>query len=85
MSRPRKVRHKIYMMTSSNGSISPLLLFCAGNSPLTGLFPSQRPVMWSFDVFFDLRLNEWLSKNRATDGTRRHRAHYDVTVMRMVQ
>ena len=28
----------------------------AGNSPVTGEFPSQRPVTRSFDVFFDLRL-----------------------------
>ena len=27
-----------------------------------GGFPSQRPVAWSFDVVFDLRLNKWLSK-----------------------
>ena len=27
-----------------------------------GDFPTQRPVMWSFDVFFDLRLNKRLSK-----------------------
>ena len=33
------------------------------NSPYKGQwFPSQRPVMRSFDVFFDLRLNKWLSK-----------------------
>ena len=29
---------------------------------LPGEFPAQRPVTWSFDVFFDLRLNKWLSK-----------------------
>ena len=34
-----------------------LLAFCAGNSPVTGEFPSQRPVTQSYDVFFDLRLN----------------------------
>ena len=33
-----------------------------GNSPVTGEFPSQRPVTQSFDVFFDLRLNKRLSK-----------------------
>ena len=27
-----------------------------------GEFPTQRPVTLSFDVFFDLRLNKWLSK-----------------------
>ena len=34
----------------------PLLALCAGNSPVNGEFPSQRPVTWSFDVFFDLCL-----------------------------
>ena len=35
---------------------------CAGYSPVTGEFPAQRPVMRSFDVFFDLCLNKWLTK-----------------------
>ena len=39
-----------------------LLAFCAGNSRVTGEFPSQRPVMLNFDIFFDLRLNKRLSK-----------------------
>ena len=39
-----------------------LLALCEGNSLVTSEFPSQRPVMWSFDVFFDLRLNKQLSK-----------------------
>ena len=30
---------------------------CAGNSPVTGEFSSQRPVMRGFEIFFDLRLN----------------------------
>ena len=46
------------MMTSSDDNIS----LCAGNSPIIGEFPSQRPVTRTFDVFFDLRLNKWLSK-----------------------
>ena len=41
---------------------SVLLALCAGNSPVTGEFPSQRPVTRSFDVFFDVLLNKWLSK-----------------------
>ena len=36
--------------------------FYEGNPPVTGGFPSQRPVARSFDVFFDLRLNKRLSK-----------------------
>ena len=34
----------------------------AGISPVTGEFPSRRPVTRSFDIFFDLRLNKRLSK-----------------------
>ena len=43
-------------------SFSALLACCVGNSQVTGEFPTQRPVTWSFDVFFDLRLNRGLSK-----------------------
>ena len=39
-------------------TIAALLAICAGNSPVTGEFPAQRPVMRSFDVFFDLCLNK---------------------------
>ena len=39
-----------------------LLALCAGNSMVTGQFPTQRPVTRSFDVFFDLSLNKRLSK-----------------------
>ena len=45
---------------------SALLAFCAGNSPVSGEFPAQRPVTRGFDVFF---------------VSRRYRAHYDVIVM----
>ena len=41
-------------------TFSALLAICAGNSPVTGEFPTQRPVTRSFDVFFDLRLNKRL-------------------------
>ena len=43
-------------------TFSALLAICARNSPVTGEFPAQRPVTRSFDVFFDLRPNERLSK-----------------------
>ena len=43
-------------------TFSSLLAICAGNSPVTGEFPTQRPVTWRFDVFFDLRLKKRLSK-----------------------
>ena len=44
-------------------TFSALLAMCAGNSPVTGEFPAQRPVTRSFDVFFDLRPNERLSQH----------------------
>ena len=43
-------------------AFSALLAICAGNSPVPGEFPTQRPVTRIFDVFFDLRLNKRLSK-----------------------
>ena len=58
-----------------------LLVICVGNSPVTGEFPTQRPVTRSFDVFFDLSLNKgWVNNGEASD-LRRRRAHYDVNVM----
>ena len=42
-------------------TLSASLALCAGNSPVTGELPSQRPVTRGFDVFFDLRLNKRLS------------------------
>ena len=43
-------------------SVSALLAHCAENSAVTGEFPRKRPVTRSFGVFFDLRLNNRLSK-----------------------
>ena len=43
-------------------AFSVLLALCAGNAPVTGEFPSKRPLTQSFIVFFDLHLNERLSK-----------------------
>ena len=64
-------------------TFSALLALCAGNSPVPGEFPSQRPVTRSFGVFFDLRLDKRLSKQ--SWGFRRYRAHYDVTIMTTVR
>ena len=41
---------------------STLQPLCADNSPVACEFPAQRPVTLSFDVFYDLCLNKWLSK-----------------------
>ena len=43
-------------------TVSAWQALCAGNSPVTGEFPSQRPVTLSCDAFFDLHLNKQLSK-----------------------
>ena len=43
-------------------TFSALLAICAGNSPVAGEIPGQRPVTCGFDVSFDLCLNEPLSK-----------------------
>ena len=63
-------------MTSSNEDI-----FRVTDLSLWGEFPSQRPVMRSFDVFVDLHLNKRLKKdNRGAVDLRRHGAHYAVIV-----
>ena len=49
-------------MASWNGNISALLTLCERNPPVTSGFPPQRPVVRSFDIFFDMRLNKRLSK-----------------------
>ena len=43
-------------------TFSVLLPICAGNSPVPGDFPVQRPVTRSLDIFFNLRPNKRLSK-----------------------
>ena len=75
------ISHEIQWWRHQMETFSALLDLCAGNSPVTGEFPSQRPMMRTFDVLFDLRLNKWLSSNQDAGESRHHRAHYDVTVM----
>ena len=60
-------------------TFSALLAICAGNSPVSGEFPAQRPVTWSFYVFCT-RINGWVNNWEAGD-LRRIRPHYDVTVI----
>ena len=62
-------------------TFSALLAICAGNSPVPGEFPAQKPMTRSFDVFFDLRsINDWVNNGEAGD-LRRTCAHYDAIVM----
>ena len=58
-------------------TFSALLPLCAGNSPVTGEFPTQRPVTRSFDVFLICsRIN-----NGEAGGLRHQCAHYVVSVI----
>ena len=45
-------------------TFSASLTICAVNSPVTGEFPAQRPLTWSFDVFCDLRLKRLNKQSR---------------------
>ena len=67
------------MMTSSNGNIFHFTDLLCGE--FTGN-RSQRPVTWSFDIFFFISAwtNSW-ANNGDAGALRPHRAHYDVTVM----
>ena len=68
------------MKTSSNENISALLAICARNSPATGEFPAQRPVkLWCFH--WPARTRTVEINNREGGDLRRHRNHYNVTVM----
>ena len=73
-----------YMMTSSNGNISRVTGHLCGEFTGPGEFPALRPVTRSFDVFFDLRLNNGWENNPEAGDFKRHRGHYDVIVMASV-
>ena len=68
-----------YMMTSSVETFSALLAICAGNSPVPGEFPAQRPgrgaLMFSLICVW---MNVWVN-NR--EDLRLYSTHYDITVM----
>ena len=62
-------------------TFSASLAICAGNSPVTGEFPAQRPVTRSFDVSLICDwINGWVNSREAGD-LRHHRAQYDVIMM----
>ena len=69
-----------------------LLAICAGNSPVLGEFPPQRPVTRSFDVYFDLRPNNRLSKQSwgwwfetTSRPLWRHRNDHEATLANMIK
>ena len=58
-----------------------LLALCAGNSSVTGEFPSQRPVTRSFDASLICALISGWVNNREAGDLGRHHVNYDVIVM----
>ena len=61
---------------------SALLVICAGNLPVPDEFCVQRPVTRSLvSSLIYARINGWVN-NREAGDLKRHRAHYDVIVMR---
>ena len=67
-------------------TFSALLAICAGNSPVTGEFPAQRPVKRSGAVMFFFVICAWIKgwvNNRDAGDLRCHCAHYDVNVIKL--
>ena len=63
-------------------TFSALLALCVGNSPPPGEFPPKG--QWHGALMFSLNcvwINSWIN-NREAGDLRRHRAHYDVIVMK---
>ena len=61
---------------------SALLALCVVNPPVTGGFPSLRLVgRGALMISLICSWTNGLVNNRDADGLRRHRAHYDVTIM----
>ena len=58
-------------------AFSALLVLFAGNSPVTGELPAQKPLMFSLICAW---INSSVNNHKAGD-LRRHRAHYGVIVM----
>ena len=64
-------------------TFSTSLAICAGNSLVTGEFPSQRPVMRNFDVSLICTwTNGWVN-NQDVGDLRCHRTHYEIAVMNL--
>ena len=56
-------------------TFSALLALYAVNSSIISEYPAKRPMMRSFHIFADLRLNKRLSNNKNACDMMRHRAH----------
>ena len=62
-------------------TFSALLVLYEWNPPVTGRFPSQRPVTRSFDVFLMCTGTHDRANSRNAGGLRHNAAHCDVTVI----
>ena len=72
------------IMTSSNGNIFRVTGPLCGNSPVPVNSPHKG--QWHWALMFSLIcawINDWVN-NREAGDLRRHRGHYDVTVMTVV-
>ena len=72
-------------------TFSALLAICAVNLPVPGELPAQRPVTQSFDIFFDLRLNNRLSKQSwgwwfetLSRPLLRHRSEFELSMIAQI-
>ena len=64
-------------------TFSALLAICAGNTPVSGEFPTQRPVTRSFDISLICAwIHGWVN-NREAGDLKSHRVDYDATVMNL--
>ena len=82
MSRFRFVLFVLSWWRHQMETFSALLALCAGNSPVTGEFPSNKG-QWRGALMFSwiwAWTNGWVNNRHAGD-LRHHRAHYDVTIM----
>ena len=62
-------------------TFSALLTLCAGNSPVTGEFPTKASDAQFWWIFLICACMDGWINNREVGDLRRHRTHYDVTVM----
>ena len=75
------LRYSISWWCHQIEGFSALLALCERISPMTGEFPVQRRVTCSFAAFFICTWTNGSVNNQDTGDLRRHRPHYDVTVM----
>ena len=79
-------RMKLIMMTSSNGNIFRVTDHLCGEFTGQWWIPRTHKGQWRWALMFSLIcawMNGWVNY-RAADDLRRHRTHYDVTVMYVI-